>query len=406
MEKFPTGPTLPQVTSELLADMKVRALLVVLALPIVFGVLKAVQRGMVSLWRAFCAWWARPPAWTIQLGSLQLHLQQAQTEKFEHLEAMFLQQSEDYRKTMNSQSDEHRKAMESRLQDLQQAVQQGYQKVTLDDSQLKQIKSLLIQESSETRKVAITHKDLLEEVAKQQKVLETLQDGSLAQVREVLQDQQAASRAAIERIGELSDKLIALDRLVDALSGSLQKISNECHVGFTRAEQKHEKLSSSITSDMGGLRTQVNNMIPMLRECRANISEKLVPASSALAQEADGIRGRIDDLPIDNIMRYLGNTESEVLQIKESVDQVWSWLSDITRNIQDINGRVQELDDKVTERLPKLPPRKPPTQTGATSTGTNTDVQQQPPETIRLQETIPAPLYVSTAAPAHSWPRR
>ena len=218
-------------------------------------------------------------------------------------------------------------------------------------------------------------------------------------------------RATIERIGELSDKLIALDRLVDALSGSLQKISNECHVGFTRAEQKHEKLSGSITSDMGSLRTQVNNMIPMLRECRANISEKLVPASSALAQEADGIRGRIDDLPVDNIMRYLGNTESEVLQVKESVDQVWSWLSDITRNIQDINGRVQELDDKVTERLPKLPPRKPPTQTGATSTGTNTDVQQHPPETIRLQETIPAPLYVSAAAPAPQlapqlWPLR
>ena len=34
------------------------------------------------------------------------------------------------------QSEDQLKAMDSRLLDLQQAVQQGYQKVTLDDSQL------------------------------------------------------------------------------------------------------------------------------------------------------------------------------------------------------------------------------------------------------------------------------
>ena len=107
----------------------------------------------------------------------------------------------------------------------------------------------------------------------------------------------------------------------------------------------------------------------MIRETRANVAEKLAPAMAELAQEADGIRRRIDDLPIDSITRYLGNTEHTVQEVKEAVDQLWSWLTDICRNVQDVNGRVQELDEKLLERLPKLPSRKPPNQTGSTSAG-------------------------------------
>ena len=53
------------------------------------------------------------------------------------------------------------------------------------------------------------------------------------------------------------------------------------------------------------------------------------------------------------------------------------------------------------ERLPKLRARKPPNQSGGTSTGVNTD--HAGPETIRLQETVPQtaqPLFVSPAPAA------
>ena len=189
-----------------------------------------------------------------------------------------------------------------------------------------------------------------------------------------------------------------LDRLVDALSSSLQKISNEIHVGFTRGDQKAEKNHSQWHSENGSIKSYVTSIIPMIRETKANV-DKLGQSATEQATESDGIRRRIDDLPIDAIMRHLGCTEHITGEVKDTLDQVWSWLTDICRNVQDVTQRVQELDEKVMERLPKLPARKPPTQTGASSTATNTDPPHGP-ETIRLQEAVPAashPLFVSPA---------
>ncbi|CAE7576067.1 unnamed protein product [Symbiodinium sp. CCMP2592] len=303
---------------------------------------------------------------------------------------------------LHQHSKDHKEHLVDNLEVLHAAVKSGAQQVTLDGAQLKQIKDMLSQESSNTRKAVVLHKDLLDDVAKQQKVLETLQDGSLAQVREVLQDQQAGTRQICDRATELSDKRIALDRLVDALAGSLQKISNESHVGFTRAEQEAEKNHNMWVSENGSVKSYLNRAVPLIRGSKEN-KDKIAQGMTELAEECDGIRRRIDDLLIDRIMRHLGSTEHVVGEIRESLDQVWSWLTDICRNVQDVTSRVRELDERLMERLPKLPARKPPNQSGGTSTGTNTEREHQPLQTIRLQEAVPAsssrPIFVSTAQP-------
>ncbi|CAE7607351.1 unnamed protein product [Symbiodinium sp. CCMP2592] len=349
--------------------------------PVLYALSKHVRRVVQRLRE----WYKQPPAWQITVELMQ-------QESFDRM-------CNELEKRLHLHSQSNKEHLVDNLAVLHQAVKSGAQQVTLDGAQLKQIKDMLSQESSDTRKAVTLHKDLLDDVAKQQKVLETLQDGSLAQVREVLQDQQAATRQICDRVGELSDKMIALDRLVDALSGSLQKMSNESHVGFTRAEQKAEKNHSMWVSENGSVKSYLNTAIPLIRGSKEN-TDKTVQTMTELAAECDGLRRRVDDLPIDPIMRHLGSTEHIVGEIRESLDQVWSWLTDICRNVQDVTSRVQELDERLMERLPKLPARKPPNQTGGASTGTNTERE---PETIRLQEAVPAsssqPIFVSTAQP-------
>ena len=369
-------------------------LFVLTAVPVLYAVSKALKRAAKRAVERFLMWNSQPPTWVVELQLLREGLERLHRQQQENTEKL----RANFEERLAALTTEQQVHLVENLDTLHTAVKQGAQKVTLDGAQLQQIKALLTQESAETRKAVVLHKDLLEEVGKQQKVLETMQDGSLAQVREVLQDQQAGNKQVCEKINELSDKLIVLDRLVDALSGSLQKISNEIHVGFTRGDQKAEKNHSQCHSENGSIKSYVTSIIPMIRETKANV-DKLGQSATEQATESDGIRRRIDDLPIDAIMRHLGCTEHITGEVKDTLDQVWSWLTDICRNVQDVTQRVQELDEKVMERLPKLPARKPPTQTGASSTATNTDPPHGP-ETIRLQEAVPAashPLFVSPA---------
>ena len=367
-------------------------LLALAAVPVLFVTSRALKRAAKGALHRLKTWSGQPPAWAVELQYLREGLERLQRQQQENAEKL----QANFEKSLAALKTDQQVHLVENLDTLHTAVKQGAQKVTLDGAQLQQIKVLLTQESAETRKAVVLHKDLLDEVSKQQKVLETMQDGSLVQVREVLQDQQAGNKQVCEKINELSDKLIVLDRLVDALSGSLQKISNEIHVGFTRGDQKAEKHHSQWHSENGSIKSYVTSIIPMIRETKANV-DKLGQSATEQATESDGIRRRIDDLPIDDIMRHLGCTEHISGEVKDTLDQVWSWLTDICRNVQDVTQRVQELDEKVMERLPKLPARKPPTQTGASSTGTNTDPPREP-ETLRLQEAVPAsshPLFVS-----------
>lgn len=351
-----------------------------------------VRRGLTAL----NAWRKRPATWAIQMGALQLQMQEAQNERFMQLhkgvEEMFAKQLQN---TNMAQ------------QEILAAVKAGAQKVTLDDMQMKQLRDLLGQESSETRKAVILHTTLLEDVAKQQKVLETCQDGALAQGREILQDQQNASKHLEGKINDLSDKLIKLDKLVDVAANNMAKLSNELHVGLVRAEQKAEKNHAQWFTEQGSLKALVNTTAPMIREVRNIVVDKLAQGLVDLQNEANGIRGRIDDLPVDRTLRMLADIQHVAGESKDALDQLWSWMTDVNRQVLEINSLVQDMENKVLDRLPKIPARKPPNQHGATTQGTNTDPPQQPahgPEVIRLTETVPAsstgpPLFVAAQAP-------
>ena len=153
----------------------------------------------------------------------------------------------------------------------------------------------------------------------------------------------------------------------------------------------------------------VSAMVPMVREVRPAVCEGLPKGVSEVLRETTGVRSRVDDLPVDRAMQGLAEIIRVVHESKESLDQIWSWMSDLSRQVLEVSSLVQETETKVLDRLPKIPARKPPNQTGGASSSTQTDhppAQQAThaaPETIRLQETIPAgptqPIFVAAQSP-------
>ena len=236
---------------------------------------------------------------------------------------------------------------------------------------------------------------------KQCKLLETTQDGLLAQGRETFQELQASSKHTLEKITE---KLVALDKLVDVISQAIQKVSNETHAGFVRADQKADKNHSTWWTEHGSLKAMLSSIVPMVREVRPAVCEGLPKGIAEVLHETNGVRGRVDDLPVDRAMHGLSEIIKVTAESKDSLDQIWSWMSDLSRQILEVSSLVQETETKVLDRLPKIPARKPPSQSGATSSASQTE---QPaahgPETIRLQESIPAsstqPIFVATSNP-------
>ena len=95
---------------------------------------------------------------------------------------------------------------------------------------------------------------------------------SLAQGRELFQDQQGASKNILEK---LTEKLVALDKLVDVISQSIQKVSNETHAGFARAEQKADKNQATWWSEHGSLKSLLSSVVPMTRKIRPIACEGL-----------------------------------------------------------------------------------------------------------------------------------
>ena len=349
-------------------------------------------------------WWMAPPRWTVQLGVLHLKLQEEYTAKFENLErhiSLRLQEFEE-RQTAGQVQMETRRAAElaDAFDRLHQAVKQGAQQVSLDDVQLKQLQDLLSNEVVATKKAMTKQESLLESLNKQCKLLETMQDGLLAQGRETFQELQSSSKHNLEK---LTEKLVALDKLVDVVSQAVQKVSNETHASFVRADQKADKNNSNWWTEHGSLKAMLSSIVPMVREVRPAVCEGLPKGIAEALQEINGVRGRVDDLPVDRAMQGLGEIIKVTMESKDTLDQIWSWLSDLSRQILEVSSLVQETETKVLDRLPKIPARKPPSQSGATSSAAQTETQTHGPETIRLQESLPAsstqPIFVAAPNP-------
>ena len=390
-------------------------------------VFKAVRRFAVSVH----VWLHRPPLWTIQLGALHLQLQEQYSSRFDKLEALLTtklleleeRQTAGLVQMTTRQANDATEVSDS----LHRAIKASSHQVSLDDGQLQRLRDLLSTEVAETQKVIKHHESILsgackevaevkkmlsqhdgvfEGVNKQCKVLETLLDGVLAQGREIFQDHQGASKNILEK---LTEKLVALDKLVDVIVQAVQKSANESHGGFVRLEQKMDKNHQSWWSEHGSLKSMVSAMIPMVREVRPAVCEGLPKGVSEVLRETTGVRSRVDDLPVDRAMQGLSEIIRVVHESKESLDQIWSWMSDLSRQVLEVSSLVQETETKVLDRLPKIPARKPPNQTGGASSSTQTDhppAQQAThavPETIRLQETIPAgptqPIFVAAQSP-------
>ena len=107
-----------------------------------------------------------PPRWTVQLGVLHLKLQEEYAARFDSLErhiTLRLQEPEE-RQTAGQLQLETRQASElaDAFDRLHQAVKQGAQKVSLDDTQLKQLQDLLSNEVVATKKAMTKQESLLE----------------------------------------------------------------------------------------------------------------------------------------------------------------------------------------------------------------------------------------------------
>ena len=390
---------------ELFGNRTVQTAVLCLLAPLLVILAKHAFKIVVRVCLAAHGWWMAPPRWTLQLGALHLKLQEEYAARFDKLESLVslrLQEMEERQTAGQVQSTTRQAAeMADSFDKLHQAVKQGAQKVSLDDAQLKQLQDLLSNEVVATKKAMTKQESLLESLLKQCKVLETTQDGLLAQGRETFQELQASSKHTLEKITE---KLVALDKLVDVISQAIQKVSNETHAGFVRADQKADKNASTWWSEHGSLKAMLSSIVPMVREVRPAVCEGLPKGIAEVLHETNGVRGRVDDLPVDRAMQGLSEIIRVTSESKDSLDQIWSWMSDLSRQILEVSSLVQETESKVLDRLPKIPARKPPTQTGATSSAAQTEQPTaQGPETIRLQESIPAsstqPIFVAASNP-------
>ena len=157
---------------------------------------------------------------------------------------------------------------------------------------------------------------------------------------------------------------MALDKLVDVIVQSIQNVSNETHAGFVRAEQKADKHQSTWWSEHGSLKAMVSSVVSMIREIRPATCEGLPKGIAEVLHETNGVRGRIDDLPVDRAMKGLSDIIHIVQESKESLDQIWLWMSDLSREILEVSSLVQETESKVLDRLPKFRRGSPRTSLG------------------------------------------
>ncbi|OLP89895.1 hypothetical protein AK812_SmicGene28607 [Symbiodinium microadriaticum] len=390
---------------EFFGNRTVQTAVLCLLAPLLVVLAKHAFKIVVRVCLAAHGWWMAPPRWTLQLGALHLKLQEEYAARFDKLESLVslrLQEMEERQTAGQVQSTTRQAAeMADSFDKIHQAVKQGAQKVSLEDAQLKQLQDLLSNEVVATKKAMTKQESLLESLLKQCKVLETTQDGLLAQGRETFQELQASSKHTLEKITE---KLVALDKLVDVISQAIQKVSNETHAGFVRADQKADKNASTWWSEHGSLKAMLSSIVPMVREVRPAVCEGLPKGIAEVLHETNGVRGRVDELPVDRAMQGLSEIIRVTSESKDSLDQIWSWMSDLSRQILEVSSLVQETESKVLDRLPKIPARKPPTQTGATRSAAQTEQPTaQGPETIRLQESIPAsstqPIFVAASNP-------
>ena len=377
---------------EAVGNRAVQTALLCLLAPVLAVIIRHASKLARRVALAAHGWWTAPPRWTVQLGVLHLKLQEEYTAKFESLErhiSLRLQEFEE-RQTAGQVQLETRRAAElaDAFDRLHQAVKQGAQKVSLDDAQLKQLQDLLSNEVVATKKAMTKQESLLESLNKQCKLLETMQDGLLAQGRETFQELQSSSKHNLEKVTE---KLVALDKLVDVISQAVQKVSNETHAGFVRADQKADKINSTWWTEHGSLKAMLSSIVPMVREVRPAVCEGLPKGIAEVLQETNGVRGRVDDLPVDRAMQGLGEIIKVTMESKDTLDQIWSWLSDLSRQILEVSSLVQETETKVLDRLPKIPARKPPSQSGATSSAAQTETQAHGPETSAFRSlSLPA----------------